>query len=86
MSFSVWPVDGTLTATTNPGHSGHGSNSNEGVLTNYLKLQDKSITIGCSLAMGWGCSIASAEREDKTNEDIKLIAPNSKCPNQSRGK
>ena len=32
MNSSVWPIDGTLAGTTNPGQSGTGSNSNEEVL------------------------------------------------------
>ena len=32
MNISSWPIDGTLTSTTTPGHSKPGSNGNEGVL------------------------------------------------------
>ena len=32
LNNSCWPIDGTLTGTTNPGHSGYGSNGHEKVL------------------------------------------------------
>ena len=41
LNSSTWPINGTLTSTTNPGQTGSGSNGNEGVLQipqSYLTL------------------------------------------------
>ena len=32
LNCSIWPIDGTLRGTSNPGQSGPGINGNEGVL------------------------------------------------------
>ena len=32
IKISIWPIDDTLTGTTTPGQSGHGSRGNEQVL------------------------------------------------------
>ena len=48
LNITIWPIDGTLTSTTNPGQSGPGSNGNEGVF--YIP-QSSSLTIRCSLVL-----------------------------------
>ena len=41
LNSSIWPIDKTISSTTNPGWSGPGSDGNEGVL---LIPQSSSIT------------------------------------------